>query len=57
MCACLCTVSQHAGHVDAPERADDSEVSLAACGRVKMALEGLGEDDASVIRHVDRAHP
>lgn len=52
--ACWLTLCEYAGHVDAPEWRNGGEVSvLGSCGRVKMALQRLGEHGSSVVGHVD----
>lgn len=51
------TFREDAGDVDAPQRGDVGEVSLAASRGVEVPLQGLGIDDAAVVGGVDGAEP
>lgn len=51
------TFREDAGDVDAPQRGDVGEVGLAASRGVEVPLQGLGVDNATVIRGVDGAEP
>lgn len=53
---CWLTLCEYARHVDAPEWSNGREVSVTSCGRVKMALQRLGEHSSSVVWHVNGSH-
>lgn len=53
---CWLTLCEYTGHVDAPEWSNGCEVSVTSCGRVKMALQRLGEHSSSVVWHINGSH-
>lgn len=57
LCQARLTFREHTCYVDPTEGGHVGEVRLTTCGGIEMSVQGLGIDNASIIRGKDGAKP